>query len=134
MSRLGVERPFALGGLIGPRLPQNARITDVEVSGRAGDVESNLRSQLIPGARLCFNHALALGMAEPGTLSLFLDINANGDVSDVRVDKSEPALGSAVITCVVRRAKRAQFTAVDAGTVKVRVGLEFTRSVYDAGP
>jgi hypothetical protein len=129
-----VERPVGLTGLIGPRLPQNARITDVEVSGRAGDVESNLRSQIIPGARLCFDHALTLGMAEPGTLTLLLDIDSNGDVSDARVDKSEPALGSAVVTCVVGRAKRAHFTAVDAGTVKVRVGLEFTRPVYDAGP
>ena len=111
--------PPGSGGLIGPRLPEYARITDVEVSGRGGDVESNLRSQLIPGARLCFEHALSLGMAEPGTLSLAIDIDSNGDVSDARVDKFEPALGSAVVTCVVGRAKRAHFTGIDAGRVKV---------------
>ena len=125
---------MGLGSLIGPRVPQTARITDVHVSGRAGDVESNLRSGLIPRARLCFHHGLTQGVAEPGSLSLVLEIGSNGDVSDARVDQSEPSLGHEVVTCVVRSAQRMHFTAVDTGTVRVRVGLAFTRPVTDAGP
>jgi hypothetical protein len=112
----------------------NVRITDVEVSGPAGDVESNLRSQLLGGARQCFNIGLARGTAEPGKASLVLDVGPGGDVTEARVDESDRALGSDVVTCLARRAKMLRLTAVDSGPATVRVGLVFTKPVHDAGP
>jgi hypothetical protein len=68
------------------------------------------------------------------SLSLVLEIPSNGEVSDARVDRSDPSLGSQVVTCVAQSAQRAHFTAVDAGTVKGRVGLAFTRPADDTRP
>jgi hypothetical protein len=97
------------------------------LSAPIANVEAVIRSQIHPGAKLCYRNALRLDPTQSGRLVLDLHIAPSGEV-DTAVAAGPTGLGPSVVACITRVARRARFDAPGGAGATVRIPFVFERA------
>lgn len=84
-------------------------------------------ARLRPGFRSCYNKGLASDPSMAGSITIAIEIAANGDVIDV-TKKSGSGLSSDVETCIMKRAKNASFDSPGSSGATLSVPVTFVQA------